>query len=199
MSHSGISLTMLYNSLLHWVVDERRAQEDLQTLLLTVLEHEELDSLGPGTRAMVVDALDEATGGSDLLTARVLAASIASHLSASRARTISARPGPLLRYFRRLSQPIGISSSRRRKIMCPPGWTLYRFADFAFSRATVDAVLGPTICDFQHEYEQALSEGRKRKAEWVRLRGYWSFWSAVIAQLPISLAKRIYELWRAAG
>lgn len=80
-----------------------------------------------------------------------------------------------------------------------PGWTLHRIADFCFSKATVESVLGPTLRDLQLEHLEALSEGRMWKARWVRCRGYWSFWSAVVAQLPVSLVKRIYELWRAAG
>jgi hypothetical protein len=31
------------------------------------------------------------------------------------------------------------------------------------------------------------------------IRSYWSFWSAVLAQMPISVLKQIVELWRAAG
>lgn len=85
------------------------------------------------------------------------------------------------------------------RIHTAPGWTLHRIADFCFSKATVESVLGPALLDLQYEYQEALSEGRIWKARWVRCRGYWSFWSAVVAQLPVSVVKRIYELWRAAG
>lgn len=87
----------------------------------------------------------------------------------------------------------------RPRIHTPPGCTLHRIADFCFSKATVESVLGPTLRDLQYEYQEALSERRVWKARWVRCRGYWSFWSAVVAQLPVSVVKRIYELWRAAG
>ncbi|HYG60986.1 MAG TPA: hypothetical protein VEL74_00265 [Thermoanaerobaculia bacterium] len=49
----------------------------------------------------------------------------------------------------------------------------------------------------QKEHFAALAAGRPWQAGMVLVRGYWSFWSAVVAQLPISLARRVYEVWKA--
>jgi len=79
--------------------------------------------------------------------------------------------------------------------MRPPGWQLRKFAEFFFSPKTYQKVLEPTLRDLFDEYCEALKTGNPWKARWVRFRGYWSFWSAVIAQLPISLLKTVYTLW----
>ena len=78
----------------------------------------------------------------------------------------------------------------------PPGWGLRRFAEFCFSQKTYTQVLEPTLNDMQKEHFEALAAGRPWKARMVLVRGYWSFWSAVVAQLPISLARRVYEVWK---
>jgi hypothetical protein len=43
---------------------------------------------------------------------------------------------------------------------------------------------------------EALAQGRDRLALWVVFRGYWSFWSAVIALAPLSLLRRLIDLWK---
>ena len=50
-------------------------------------------------------------------------------------------------------------------------------------------MLEPTIRDLQDEYNEALSENRRSKARYVRLRGYCGFWSAVSAQCSGSVVK----------
>jgi hypothetical protein len=79
----------------------------------------------------------------------------------------------------------------------PPGWNLRRFAELCFSKKTFTHVLEPALSDMQTEHFEALAAGRPWKARMVLVRGYFSFWSAVAAQLPISFARRIYEVWKA--
>lgn len=85
----------------------------------------------------------------------------------------------------------------KRSIQTPPGLRLLALAEFLFSHRTFKMVLEPTLRHLYDEYCEALNARRPRKAAWVRIRGYWSFWSAVMAQLPISLLKRAFELWKA--
>jgi len=91
------------------------------------------------------------------------------------------------------SKEIGTAGS----IQVPPGSHLRVFAEFTFSRRTFDLLLEPTLRDLLDEYLQAQDDKRLWKARWVRIRGYWSFWSAVIAQLPISAVKMVYTIWKA--
>lgn len=79
----------------------------------------------------------------------------------------------------------------------PPGWGLRRFAELCFSKKTFTQTLEPALSDMQKEHFEALATGRPWQARIVLARGYWSFWSAVVAQLPISLARRVYEVWKA--
>ncbi|HSG39540.1 MAG TPA: hypothetical protein VLE27_07860 [Thermoanaerobaculia bacterium] len=82
------------------------------------------------------------------------------------------------------------------KVKRPPGSKLMEVADFFFSSKTVEKVYAPLIADLQLEYIDALSRGRRHKARWVRMRGYWSFWNAVGLQSLVSTAQKVYSLWR---
>ncbi|HUT50397.1 MAG TPA: hypothetical protein VM325_13740 [Alphaproteobacteria bacterium] len=88
------------------------------------------------------------------------------------------------------------SQRNRRPIHRPPGWRLHRLATFVYSPKTFDRVFVQTLRDMQDEHSEALSQGRLLKARWVVLRGYWSFWSTAAAQLPVSAAKKLYEIWK---
>jgi hypothetical protein len=83
------------------------------------------------------------------------------------------------------------------RIAAPPGVHLQAFADAVFSPKTRRLVLEPTLRDLYDEYCEALKEGRPWKARWARARGYMSFWSAVVAQLPVSLARKLLDIWKA--
>lgn len=88
---------------------------------------------------------------------------------------------------------------RRRRIATSPGWGVLHIISWVYSAKTVSQVFRPTINDMQFEHIQALAEGNPLKARWVLLRGYSSVWSAAVAQAPLSLMKRLYELWKAAS
>lgn len=88
------------------------------------------------------------------------------------------------------------SLPKSERLSSPPGWKLLRFAEATFSKKTFTQVLEPALSDMQKEHIEALAASRPWKARMVLVRGYWSFWSAVAAQLPLSFARRIYEVWK---
>ena len=110
---------------------------------------------------------------------------------------ILSRIGRLRRRGRQVLARIG--SSQPARIYRPPGARLGAFARFWFSRKTYAMVVEPTLRDLQDEYSEALAEGQPPKARWVRCRGTLAFWSAVVNQLPVSLLRLLYRLWKAAG
>lgn len=93
-------------------------------------------------------------------------------------------------------QPVNVKRKESR-IQVPPGSHLRVLAEFFFSRKTYSEILEPTLRDLFDDYCVALKEKRLGKAHWIRVRGYWSFWSAVFAQLPISAASMVYKIWKA--
>ena len=86
---------------------------------------------------------------------------------------------------------------RQRRIHYPPGSRLLGLADFIFSGKTFSVVFEPIVTDLRDEYIEAYGHERLWKARWVQIRGYWSFWSAVFAQVPLSLLKRLIDIWKA--
>jgi hypothetical protein len=62
----------------------------------------------------------------------------------------------------------------------PPGWFLIELADSFLSRKTMERVVRAVVSDMQVEYFTALSEKRNLRAVCVRIRGYWSFWKALL-------------------
>ncbi len=79
------------------------------------------------------------------------------------------------------------------------GVSLWRFADFVYSQKTFRLVFEPILLDLLHEHREALERGSRGKARWVLIRGYWSFWSAVVAQVPVSLTRLLVKLWKVSG
>lgn len=92
-----------------------------------------------------------------------------------------------------------IGRETSRGVARPPGWRLGAFARFWFSRKTYSLVLEPTLRDLIDEYVKALAEGQPLKARWVRWRGTFAFWSAVVNQMPVSFLRLLHRLWKAAG
>jgi len=70
-------------------------------------------------------------------------------------------------------------SKNRRQIARPPGIFLSRIAEFFLSRRTLEHLVYPILSDLQIEYCDALAQGRRAKAIWVRVRGYWAFCKAL--------------------
>jgi hypothetical protein len=88
------------------------------------------------------------------------------------------------------------SSGRRSALHTPPGSTLNRMAEWIYSRKTFEEVLQPVLSDLQIEYFDALHAGRCWKARWVRIRGYWTFWTHAAMQFPISVTQAAVALWK---
>ena len=81
----------------------------------------------------------------------------------------------------------------KQRVTMPPGWLIGAVANFLCSQKTYDLIAKPAIADMQHEYFEALAEGRKIKAVWVRVRGVLSFWLALGAA---RIAKAALNVWR---
>lgn len=87
--------------------------------------------------------------------------------------------------------PARHSAIRRRwsKFQTPirpaPGSHLLWLADLVFSRKSVEEILDDIIIDMRNEYNQALAQGRRGKAGWVRIRGTWNFFCAAWELSPI--------------
>jgi hypothetical protein len=88
------------------------------------------------------------------------------------------------------------SMSKDPRVQTPPGTHLRAFALAVFSKRTFQLVIEPTLRDLFDEYCEALAQGRHLGAHWVLIRGYWSFWSAALAQFPISIAKLAVTVWK---
>jgi hypothetical protein len=78
-----------------------------------------------------------------------------------------------------------------------PGFRLRRLAQLWFSKKVYTFVFEPVLSDLQHEYVEALAEHDRWKSHFALARGYWAFWLAVVAQLPVSLLRVVVELWKA--
>jgi hypothetical protein len=83
------------------------------------------------------------------------------------------------------------------RLHAAPGWRLHRLGSYVFGRRTFEQVLEPVLSDLQVEYFDALRDGAVGKARIVRLRGYLNFWTHVFAQLPVSILRAAWELWKA--
>ena len=103
--------------------------------------------------------------------------------------TISLLIFPILFYCKYFKNPTAL-----RKF---PGFLLRSIGEFVFSAKTFRIVIEPILRDLFDEYCEALAAGRPFKARWVCIRGYYSFWSAFVAQLPISAVKMVYKIWKA--
>jgi hypothetical protein len=88
---------------------------------------------------------------------------------------------------------------RRGRLQRPPGYGLLWFADFFYSRKSVEECLRPTIQDLQDEYAEALAAKRPHKARWVRIRGTWSFVCAAGLLTMASIGKQVVKIWKAVG
>lgn len=58
-------------------------------------------------------------------------------------------------------------------------------AEFLFSRRVCAEVFEPIFAELTDEYQLALAEGSVWRARMTRVRACWSFWSALLAELPV--------------
>jgi RNA polymerase sigma-70 factor (ECF subfamily) len=74
----------------------------------------------------------------------------------------------------------------------PPGATLYSIAEFMCSKRTMEEVVIPLLADMQFEHNEAFSAGRKLEATWVRVRGCWSFFTALGINRLVGMFVRLF-------
>lgn len=70
-------------------------------------------------------------------------------------------------------------NSKSKNISAAPGTLMLRIADFLFSPKTVELTFKTLVGDLQHEYFDALSQGKNKKAFWIRVRYLVSFTKAL--------------------
>ena len=80
------------------------------------------------------------------------------------------------------------------KIATPPGVRLWKLAEFFCTQRTYKAVFEPLLADFQHEYFEALSQGRRGKALWLRVLYLWAFCKSTGLNLAMSFVREIWRL-----
>ena len=77
-----------------------------------------------------------------------------------------------------------------------PGALLNSLADFFCSPKTRERVVEPIISDMQVEFSNAVAQNRKGGAVWIRIRGYWSLWTALSVHI---VKKNLAKMLRISG
>jgi len=88
------------------------------------------------------------------------------------------------------------TNARRPQITPPPGLFMEMVADFFCSKKTHELVVKPILADMQHEYFEALSQHRTRKAWLIRARYFWNFCMALGL---MRILKLFASVWRRAN
>lgn len=68
---------------------------------------------------------------------------------------------------------------KQTHITPPPGATLCSIAESICSKKTMEEIVCPIVADIQFEHREAFCAGRRYKATWIRVRGWWSFLVAI--------------------
>lgn len=92
-----------------------------------------------------------------------------------------------------VNRPLNQATAETALISKPPGALLMLVADFFCSTRTFERVVRPIVSDMRFEYWEALDAGRRGKAAWICLRGYWSFFKALGLY---SIARAVFEIWQ---
>jgi len=81
------------------------------------------------------------------------------------------------------------------RLILPPGTKLNSIAKFLYTKKKYESVFLPAITDLRDEYFEALSTGNTWKVRWVHFRGAWSFFAAVLTDIPLSFVGLVVKLW----
>ncbi len=92
-----------------------------------------------------------------------------------------------------VNRPLNQATAETPRISKPPGALLMLVADFFCSTTTLERIVRPIVSDMRFEYCEALDAGRRGKAAWVCLRGYWSFFKALGLY---SIVRAAFEVWQ---
>jgi hypothetical protein len=76
-----------------------------------------------------------------------------------------------------------------------PGYLLLKITEFLFSKKTQADIFDQLIADMREEYFEALNVRRRRKAQWVRIRGTLTF----MLRFVIEIRDGVSEYWIALG
>jgi hypothetical protein len=71
--------------------------------------------------------------------------------------------------------PRTVRAPLRTKVTRAPGAHLLTFAAIIFGQRKCERVFAQIVADMRNEYFDALNEGRRARAFFARLRGYWEF------------------------
>jgi hypothetical protein len=86
-----------------------------------------------------------------------------------------------------------------KSVITSPGSLVLKVAEFLCTKKVYERVFLQAVLDMRGEYNEALSSGRKEKAQWVLIRSYlaltWSVTLQVIEFLLSGPAKIIKTLW----
>jgi hypothetical protein len=82
----------------------------------------------------------------------------------------------------------------RVRLVRPPGYSLFRAAEFLCAARTADLIFRPLLSDIEIEYCEALAQQRWLKAAYVKLRGQWSLITALVALSPKWVLRAILRL-----
>lgn len=86
--------------------------------------------------------------------------------------------------------------SRMTGIIRPPGSSLRGWLLMLFSHRTCTRVFDPVLADVQQEWLEAHKRGDTRLARWIQIRGMFILASAIIAQLPLSIIRWLWDAWK---
>lgn len=79
--------------------------------------------------------------------------------------------------------------SSRRELQLPPGFRIRRWAELLADKETYLKVFHPTIADMQSDWLEAHKRGDLEKARWIKIRGYYEIFKAVLKECGFSLLK----------
>jgi len=82
-----------------------------------------------------------------------------------------------------ISKILGDHRSVRVRIRRAPGAALISVALWLIPKKDVERILGQAIADMREEYFEALAEGRRWKARWIRVRGMLGICLAVVQRM----------------
>lgn len=94
---------------------------------------------------------------------------------------------------------VAVALSHRSRVDRPPGSRMSAIAAWLYSKKTFSRVFADQINDLQIEYIEAIGKGRPWHARWIRVRYGFAFMESMVLKLPVSMAKRIFEIWKSAS
>jgi hypothetical protein len=78
----------------------------------------------------------------------------------------------------------------------PPGSHLWKFAEFFCTKKTYDSVFHPLLADFQHEYFEALKDGRVWKARWTRVLYLGAFFKSAGLNVAMRFLREAWDRFK---